>query len=92
MLGPKGRDCPERAEEIEGDVRLWIEDNGIGIDPRDHERIWTIFTRIGRAKDYDGSGIGLAIVRKAIERMKGTIGLESALGHGSRFWIRLRQG
>jgi two-component system CheB/CheR fusion protein len=81
-----------RAEEIEGDVRLWIEDNGIGIDPRDHERIWTIFTRIGRAKDYDGTGIGLAIVRKAIERMQGTIGLESALGQGSRFWFWLHKG
>jgi signal transduction histidine kinase len=79
------------ADEIEGDSRVWIEDNGIGIDPRDQERIWNIFTRIGRAKDYDGTGIGLAIVRKAVERMNGTIGLESALGQGSRFWFRLRR-
>jgi signal transduction histidine kinase len=78
------------AEPIDGDVRVWVEDSGIGIDPRDHERIWTIFTRIGRAKDYDGTGIGLAIVRKAVERMQGTIGLESTLGQGSRFWFRLR--
>ncbi|HVS53585.1 MAG TPA: chemotaxis protein CheB [Opitutaceae bacterium] len=81
-----------RAEEIEGDVRLWIEDQGIGIDPRDHERIWTIFTRIGRAKDYEGTGIGLAIARKAVERMNGAIGLESQLGQGSKFWLRLRKG
>jgi signal transduction histidine kinase len=80
------------AEKIEGDVRLWIDDNGIGIDARDHERIWTIFTRLGRAKDYDGTGIGLAIVRKAVERMQGAIGVESALGQGSRFWFRLRAG
>lgn len=80
------------AERFEGTVRVWIEDNGIGIDPRDHERIWTIFTRIGRAKDYDGTGIGLAIVRKAIERMQGTIGLDSALGRGSKFWFRLQEG
>ena len=80
------------AEEIEGDVRLWIEDNGIGIDPRDHERIWTIFTRIGRARDYEGTGIGLAIVRKAAERMNGTFGVDSELGRGSRFWLRLRKG
>lgn len=80
------------ADEIEGDVRLWIVDNGIGIDPRDQERIWTIFTRVVRAKDYEGTGIGLAIVRKAVERMGGTVGVESALGAGSRFWLRLRQG
>ncbi|MEO5960043.1 MAG: PAS domain S-box protein, partial [Opitutaceae bacterium] len=80
------------ADEIEGDVRLWIEDNGIGIDARDHQRIWNIFTQVGRAKDYQGTGIGLAIARKAIERMHGTIGLESAPGRGSRFWLRLRQG
>jgi len=79
------------ADEIEGDVRLWIEDNGIGIDPRDHERIWSIFTRIGRARDYEGTGIGLTIVRKAVERMNGRIGVESALGEGSRFWVRLRK-
>ncbi len=80
------------ADEIEGDVRLWIDDNGIGIDPRDHERIWTIFTRIGRAKDYEGTGIGLAIARKAAERMNGTLGVESQLGQGSRFWLRLCKG
>ena len=75
-----------------GDDRIWIEDNGIGIDPRNHERIWNIFTQIGRAKDYPGTGIGLAIVRKAVERMNGTVGLESALGEGSKFWLRLRHG
>jgi signal transduction histidine kinase len=80
-----------RAEEIEGDVRLWVEDNGIGIDPRDHDRMWGIFTRIERARAYEGTGIGLAIVRKAIERMNGQVGVESALGQGSRFWIRLRK-
>jgi len=80
------------ADKIEGDVRLWIEDNGIGIDPRNHERIWNIFTRIERANDYEGTGIGLAIVRKAVERMKGTMGVESARGQGSKFWIQLRQG
>jgi signal transduction histidine kinase len=79
-----------RAERIESNVRLSIVDNGIGIDLRDHERIWTIFTRIGRAKDYDGTGIGLAIVRKAVERMQGTVGVESVLGAGSTFWFQLR--
>jgi two-component system CheB/CheR fusion protein len=80
-----------RGDEVDGDGRLWIEDNGIGIDPADHERIWNLFTRIGRARDHEGTGIGLAIVRKAIERMNGRAGVESALGAGSKFWIRLEK-
>lgn len=78
-----------RAEPEVEHHRLWIEDNGIGIAPEDHERIWGIFTRIGRAVDYDGNGIGLAIVRKGVERMNGRVGLESAVGQGSRFWLSL---
>jgi PAS domain S-box-containing protein len=81
-----------RAEEIDGEVCLWIEDNGIGIDPQNHERIWNIFTRVERDRDYTGTGIGLAIVRKAVERMNGKVGLESTLGDGSRFWLRLPKG
>jgi len=64
-----------RADEAAGTRRLWIEDNGIGIAPADQPRIWGMFTRIGRAQDYEGTGIGLAIVRKAVERMNGEIGL-----------------
>jgi two-component system, chemotaxis family, CheB/CheR fusion protein len=81
-----------RAEEIEGDVRLWIDDNGIGIDPQNHDRIWNIFTRVVRDRDYTGTGIGLAIVRKSVERMNGTVGLESTPGGGSKFWLRLPKG
>lgn len=79
------------ADEIEGDVRLWVEDNGIGIDPQNHQRIWNIFSQIERAKDYQGTGIGLAIVRKAVDRMNGKVGVESTRGHGSKFWIRLQK-
>jgi signal transduction histidine kinase len=79
------------ADEIGEDSRIWIEDEGLGIDPQNHARIWEIFTRVGHARDHDGTGIGLTIVRKGIERMKGSVGLESALGRGSRFWIRLRR-
>lgn len=79
------------AEELEQDVRLWIEDNGIGIDARDQERIWTVFTRVVPTQNYPGSGIGLSIVRKAIERMNGTLGVESSLGQGSKFWLRLKR-
>lgn len=68
-------------------VRLWIEDNGIGIAPADQERIFTIFERVHC--DYEGTGIGLAIVRKAVERMGGKAGVVSAPGQGSKFWLQL---
>ena len=70
-------------------MRLWVEDNGIGIAPKNHERIFKIFERIHSAKEYDGTGIGLAIVHKAVERMGGQLGLESEVGQGSKFWIQL---
>jgi light-regulated signal transduction histidine kinase (bacteriophytochrome) len=51
-----------------------------------------MFERIHAADEYEGTGIGLAIVRKAAERMGVQAGLESELGEGSRFWIQLRKG
>jgi PAS domain S-box-containing protein len=78
-----------RTDEDGGSVRLWVEDNGIGI-PREHqERIFGVFERLQPQDLYPGTGLGLAIVRRAIERMGGTVGLESEVGRGSRFWIRL---
>jgi signal transduction histidine kinase len=70
-------------------VRLWVEDNGIGIDPQYHDRIFQVFERLHSLETYPGTGIGLAIVRKGIERLGGQVGLESELGQGSRFWIEL---
>ena len=70
-------------------VRLWIEDNGIGIAPDDQERIFSLFERGNVMNKYAGTGIGLAIVRRGLERMGGRVGLESALGEGSRFWVDL---
>jgi signal transduction histidine kinase len=88
---PPGRK-PEvaiRAETREGKVRLWFEDNGIGIRPEYHERIFGLFQRLHRADQYPGTGVGLAVVQKATERMRGTVGFESEFGRGSRFWIEV---
>lgn len=77
-----------RAEK-DGKVRLWIEDNGIGIKPEYHERIFRIFERLHGGNTYPGTGIGLAIVSKGVERMGGKAGVESVPGQGSRFWVEL---
>jgi signal transduction histidine kinase len=70
-------------------IRLWIDDNGIGILPEYQERIFLMFERLHAVGDYPGTGIGLAIVRKGVERMGGRAGVESAPGNGSRFWVEL---
>jgi signal transduction histidine kinase len=76
-----------RAEEAPGVVRLWVEDNGIGIASEHQDRIFGVFERLHTAEAYPGTGIGLAIVRKAMERMHGRVGLESEPGKGSRFFL-----
>ncbi|HEY9812594.1 MAG TPA: PAS domain S-box protein, partial [Candidatus Sericytochromatia bacterium] len=70
-------------------IRLWIKDNGIGIAEEHFERIFKVFERLHGIETYAGTGIGLAIVRKGIERMGGRIGVESKVNEGSRFWIEL---
>jgi PAS domain S-box-containing protein len=80
-----------RAESANGATRLWIEDHGIGIDPRHHERIFQLFERLHSPAEYPGTGIGLSLVRKAVQRMGGRCGLESAPQLGSRFWIDFPQ-
>lgn len=79
-----------RTEAHQEQVRLWVEDNGIGIQSEHMQRIWGIFERVHPQDMYEGTGIGLAIVRKTIERMNGTVGVESDGVTGSRFWIQLR--
>jgi signal transduction histidine kinase len=70
-------------------VRVWFKDNGIGIAPENHARVVRLFERIHPATEYEGTGIGLTIVRKAVERMGAQFGFDSALGKGSQFWIDL---
>jgi len=70
-------------------LRLWVADNGIGIAPEHHEKIFGLFQRLHDNQTYPGTGIGLALVRKGVERMGGRVGVESDLGQGSRFWVDL---
>lgn len=71
-------------------VRLNVQDNGIGIDERDQEKLFGVFKRLQGQQVYPGSGLGLAIARKAAERMGGRVGLHSKPGQGSRFWVELK--
>jgi len=68
---------------------LWVRDNGIGFDMKYHDRIFDIFQRLNVAEDYPGTGIGLAIVRKAMERMGGRAWAESEPGHGATFYLEI---
>jgi signal transduction histidine kinase len=70
-------------------VRLWVEDDGIGIEGAHLARIFRIFERLHGVESYPGTGIGLAIVRKGMQRMGGDAGVESEPGRGSRFWVEL---
>ena len=76
--------------ERRGDfIRLLVQDNGIGIAPHHQERIWNVFERLHVRDVYPGTGIGLAIVKRAITRMHGSYGVESEAGKGATFWIEL---
>ncbi|WP_235001460.1 PAS domain-containing sensor histidine kinase [Nitrosovibrio sp. Nv4] len=88
------RYSPEPAIEIlaraaDGYCVLSVRDNGIGFDMRFYDKIFEIFQRLHRAEDYPGTGIGLAMVQKAMERMGGRVWAESKLGGGAVFYLQL---
>ncbi len=70
-------------------LRIWVEDQGIGIEKEFYEKIFGLFERLHPSHAFPGTGLGLAIVRKGVERMGGRVGLESQQDHGSRFWVEL---
>jgi PAS domain S-box-containing protein len=72
-------------------VRISLVDNGIGIAPEHQKQIFQIFGRVYSEKKFEGTGIGLAIARKAAERMGGSIGVISELGRGSEFFVLLKE-
>jgi PAS domain S-box-containing protein len=73
------------------EMRLFVEDNGIGISAENQRQIFGIFQRLHPNTTYPGTGIGLAIVQKAVQRMGGRVGVDSALGKGSSFWLQLKR-
>jgi PAS domain S-box-containing protein len=77
------------AEVREDWARVWVADNGIGIAPEHRSKIFGVFQRLHSVDTYPGTGIGLAIVARGVERMGGRVGLESKPNKGSRFWFEL---
>jgi PAS domain S-box-containing protein len=75
----------------DGYVVIEVSDDGIGISPEYHQKIFNMFQRLHSHDEYPGTGIGLAIVRKSVSLMDGGVWLQSDVGQGSRFFVRLAQ-
>ncbi|RZK78593.1 MAG: GAF domain-containing protein [Pedobacter sp.] len=76
-----------KGEEVNDEVIYSIKDNGIGIDMSHHNKIFELFKRMENVKEYDGSGVGLAIVKRIVEKHDGRIWLESQLNVGTTFFV-----
>jgi signal transduction histidine kinase len=76
-------------QEREKTVLLWVKDNGIGFDMKYHDRIFEIFQRLHRIEDFPGTGIGLAIVSKVMQRLGGRAWAESAPETGAAFFLEI---
>jgi PAS domain S-box-containing protein len=89
FVAPGARPTVRLWSEInDGFGRIWVEDKGIGIPKHAQPRLFAMFQKLDN--QYEGTGIGLAIVRKVVERMGGKVGVESEPDQGSRFWVELR--
>jgi PAS domain S-box-containing protein len=78
-----------RGRDLGAEVEYAVRDNGIGIPPEYREKVFVIFQRLHRREEYPGTGIGLSVAKKVVERHGGTIGVDAADGGGSVFVFRL---
>ena len=89
FAGPEDPRVVVRSERVERAWHVEVVDNGIGIDPVHRPQVFQAFHRLHSAAEYPGTGLGLAIAQRVVERHGGTIGVDSSVGHGSRFWFTL---
>jgi light-regulated signal transduction histidine kinase (bacteriophytochrome) len=73
----------------ENEIVIFVRDNGIGIEPRYHKQIFRIFQRLHTDTEFKGTGVGLAIVKRAADKIGGVLRVESKVGEGSTFYITL---
>jgi signal transduction histidine kinase len=83
---PQVRVWSERVDEF---IRVNFQDNGIGIPEKSQGRIFEMFHRLNDRQSYEGTGVGLTIVRRAMQRTGGRVGVRSTVGAGSTFWLDL---
>ena len=78
-----------QADAAAGECMFWVQDNGVGFDPRRADRLFGVFQRLHRSHEFEGTGIGLALCRRIVERHGGRIWAESTPGKGSTFSFAL---
>src|SRR6185369_3685535 len=83
--GPESPRVHVSSQRVKDDWVVSVRDNGMGIAPKHHERIFEIFKRLHTQQEYPGTGIGLAVCRRVVHRHGGKIWVESETGHGSVF-------